>query len=153
MPIVEVTPVIDYSVRSLCASPYPGHKHGCPNFNKKRDCPPFAPLFDRHYDITKPVYAIYCDFNLAKHVEAMREKHPDWTYKQLSCLLYWQNGVKKKLARLVEDFLFEHVEYSATVIPEAMGVDMIKTMAAVGVNIHFPPQDIVYKIALAGIPK
>lgn len=38
--IQRISPVIDYKVKSLCQTPYPGHKLGCPNFNKKSSCPP-----------------------------------------------------------------------------------------------------------------
>lgn len=52
--IVQVNPVIDYSVRGLCVKPYYNHPKGCPNFNKKKGCPPNAELFDKVYDLTKP---------------------------------------------------------------------------------------------------
>jgi hypothetical protein len=32
--IVQVNPVIDYSVRGLCVKPYYNHPKGCPNFIK-----------------------------------------------------------------------------------------------------------------------
>ncbi len=49
--IIEINPVIDYSVRRLCVKPYPNHKKGCPNFNKKEGCPPTADFFDKVYDL------------------------------------------------------------------------------------------------------
>ena len=148
---IQVVPVIDYDTRKLCVKPYYNHKHGCPNFNKRQDCPPFAPLFDCYFDISKPVYAIYHAFDIKAHSDRMQQKHPDWTDKQINCVLYWQGSARKQLTSKINCFLMEYPEYEANITPEAMGVDMIKTMASVGITICFPPVDIVYKIALAGI--
>jgi len=33
--VAQVEPVIDLIVRTLCTTPYPGRKKGCPNYNKR----------------------------------------------------------------------------------------------------------------------
>ena len=48
--IVQVVPVIEYSVRSLCSKEYPNHPHGCPNFGKRDTCPPKALFWDKVVD-------------------------------------------------------------------------------------------------------
>ena len=73
---IQVCPVINHSVRGLCAKPYHGHPKGCPNFAKKKGCPPSAALIETIFDLTKPVYAIYHCFNLKGHAEWMKQKHP-----------------------------------------------------------------------------
>ena len=40
--VVEV--VVDYRARDWCRLPYPDHPRGCPNFGRRADCPPMAPL-------------------------------------------------------------------------------------------------------------
>ena len=78
-----------------CTLPYPNHKKGCPNYGKKDYCPPFAPRFE---DITiDPYYLVIETFNLEKHANRMRERHPKWTERQCRNLLYWQGGVRKRL--------------------------------------------------------
>ena len=70
--IIQVNPIIDYSVRKLCVQPYYNHPKGCPNFNKKDGCPPIAKYFDKVYDTNQPVYAICNIFDLKSHVERMK---------------------------------------------------------------------------------
>lgn len=87
--------VIDPVVRALCCHPYPGHPRGCPNYNRKPGCPPGAPMFDDRMDLGRPVYAIINEFDLAAHMERMRQDHPDWSERQLTCCLYDYIGDKK----------------------------------------------------------
>lgn len=150
--IYTVIPVINYSVRGLCAKPYEGHPKGCPNFRSRETCPPTAPFFGDAFDLSKPVYAITETFNLAAHVLSMKRKHPDWSDRQARCCLYWQGGVRKALNDSVNRFLQHHPGLICTDCPEAMGVDVTATMAAVGVQLEWPPESYVTKIALAGSP-
>jgi len=143
------------SPRSLCICPYEGNKKGCPNYNKRKDCPPLVPMFDNYYDMTKPIYAIYEIFNLVEQKQRMKDKHPEWTDKQCGCCLYWQAGVRKRLKENIKEFRDSIKEnnindYDYTLTPEAMGVDMKQTMLNVGIELIFPPKDIIYKIALFG---
>lgn len=152
--IVQVNPVIDYSVRGLCVKPYYNHPKGCPNFNKKKGCPPNAELFDKVYDLTKPVYAICNIFDLRSHIERMREKHPDWTDRQLRCCLYWQSKARKELMKHIKEFYREYgLEYKVETCPEAMGVNITETLKNVGIILEWPPETVAYQVALAAIKK
>lgn len=174
---VQVTPVVDYTVRKLCCRPYPGHdrgkKTGCPNYNVKEGCPPAAPLFDRFFDLTRPVFVIYNAFDLEGHVQRMRAAHPNWSDAQLKCCLLWQNGARKQLSKHLVEFLNKHPDYIAAVAgyrgiekdlgplfarvvpssPEAMGVNVTQTMASAGIHLEWPPEKVAYQVALAGIKK
>jgi len=150
--IKQVKPVIDYSVRGYCVKAYPGHKKGCPNFNKRKDCPPFAPFFDKYIDLDKPVYAIAYCFDFKTHKDKMRSLHPKWTQRQVECCLYWQGTARKQLKIEINSFLVDHPDYEVFITPEAMGVDIGETVKPIGINLVYPPQDQVWKIALAGIP-
>ena len=142
------------SPRSLCVKPYRNHKHGCPNYGKKKDCPPNAPMFDLIYDINRKVYAIYYKFDLRAHVEKMRKLHPTWTQAQLLNVLYWQGSARKMLRGNITRFneLFFEEGYCTTTSAEAMGVDITKTMQNAGIILEWPARNVVHKIALAGIP-
>lgn len=146
-----VAPVIDLSVRGLCVAPYEGHPHGCPNFSKRPTCPPAAPLWGDVYDLTKPTYAIINQFDLAAHVVRMMADHPNWSYRQASCCLYWQGTARKELHTGIETFKIIHPGYTVEECPEAMGVDVTKTVAQLGIILEWPPRELVYKVALAGI--
>ena len=152
--IIEVSPIIIRSVHSLCLRPYPNHKKGCPNYGKKKGCPPGVPMFDSFYVLSKPVYAIYNVFDFKGHVDRMREKHPSWSKRQLECCLYWQGSARKRLKERIEIFRrLTGGKYIVNTVPEAMGVQVTETMKRVGVELEWPPVNVAYQIALAGVFK
>ena len=128
-----------------CKIPYPDHPKGCPNF-------PHCP--EKYRDFKDYMgykwYAVIEEFDLATHVEKMKEKHPNWTKRQCRNLLYWQNGVRKRLREkayrnyhpLQGDVLLE--------IPEACGVNVFETMSKVGVIFQRSEPNYVIKVMLIG---
>ena len=151
--ILLVEPILNPKVRGLCCLPYEGHPKGCPNFGKAERCPPQAPKFEDVVDLSKPVYAIVNSFDIAAHVERMRARHPDWSERQLLNCLYWQGTARKALRKEIKSFLAEHPDYEAHETPEAMGVNVTATLAAVGVALEWPPRKVAMQVAIAGIPK
>lgn len=151
--IIEVRPVIIRPVHSLCLRPYPNHKNGCPNYGKKKGCPPGVPMFDSVCYVSKPTYAIYNVFDFRGHVERMKVKHSNWSQRQIECCLYWQGAARKKLEERIEIFkrLTIRGRYFITTVPEAMGVNVTETMKNVGVELEWPPVNVAYQIAMAGI--
>ncbi len=151
---LRVIPVIDHSVRLLCLKTYYNHPRGCPNFNKKKGCPPGAPLFEDVFDLSKPVYAIFNKFDLRSHIYRMADRNPHWTEHQLRCVLYWQGKARKQLKEKIDLFMFEHQEVDVVeTCPEAMGVNVTATMAVVGIILEWPPVRVAYQVALAGTRK
>ncbi len=141
------------SPRALCIASYKNHKRGCPNYGKKADCPPLAPMFDEVFDMTKPIYAIYSVYDLKSHMEKMKSRHPQWTETQLRNVLYWQGTAKKYLKENIQRFkqIYSDKGYYVTCSPEAMGVDVLYTMRKAGVPLEWPVSRDVYKVAFAGI--
>ncbi len=151
--IKEVYPVIDYSVRSLCTRPYPGHPKGCPNFNKKKKCPPIAQKFENIFDLTQPIYAIIHVFDFRSHIEKMKNRHPEWSERQLKNCYYWQSKARSKLKEGILDFLKENRNYHVTTCPEGMGINVTETMKRIGIILEWPPENLTYQVAIAGIKK
>lgn len=143
------------SPRSLCVKAYPGHKKGCPNYGKLDLCPPNVGMIEQIYDLTKDIYCIYIAFDLASHVKKMKQKHPNWNDRQLRNLLYWQGTAKKMLREEVKKFLseYESLGYKVISSPEAMGVDVTKTLKQIGIILEWSPVNKVYKVTFAGVPK
>lgn len=158
LPINYIQPVMDESVRQLCQRPYYNHSKGCPNYGKRDTCPPKAVLLTEYFDMAKPIIAVWVAFDLAQHRAKMKERHPNWSRRQLDCCLYWQGGVNKRLRQEVRynkgrSTLFNrHKELIATYVPEAMGVNVTETMRKVGLILEWPPENIVRKIAFVGCP-
>ena len=145
--IVQVKPVIDTRVRSLCRNPYPLHPRGCPNYGEKSTCPPKAPLYEDIFNTGLPVYAVVNEYDLGSHVAKMRAKHPKWSYRQLYCVIYWQGTARKQLRKAVKEALKAHRGYIATYCPEAMGVDVTETLKAAGVWLEWPAKKIARQVA------
>ena len=157
MPFIEVKPIVDHTVRSICVRPYPGHPKGCPNFNKKHGCPPKAQLIENIIDLSKHVIAIYNVFDINKHIQNMRFKHPTWSERQLVCCLYWQGTARKQLKNEISKYI-DHwkkdVKNNIRIIecPESCGVNVTATMHRVGIELEWPPRIKAYQVVLAGVP-
>ncbi len=142
-------------IRPLCRRPYLQHPKGCPNFGQRDICPPQAPLLGDVLDLDSSVWAVYNVFPLAEHVCRMRLKHPDWSRAQLYCCLYWQGTARKQLRASIEAFLLQlpcATPKHIVMCPEACGCNVTETMKRVGIELEWPPKQIVYQIALAGLP-
>lgn len=151
---IKVEPVIDHSVRALCTLPYPGHEDGCPNYGTRDICPPNAPLFDEYFDITQPIYAVYITFDLAGHVERLRQRHPGWSEAELRDWDHWYVEARDALRAAVADFLQEHPKYTVVKCPEAMGVNITETAKKAGIKLEWnQPIKTIHRIALAGVKK
>ncbi len=146
---------IDYKCRGFCKLAYPGHKEGCPNFNKSEECPPKVDTVEKIFDLNKDIFFVVQLFDLKSHMDRMKIKHPNWSDAQLKNLLYWQGGVRKRLKEETEEFI-QDINNGAmiyTLLPEAMGVMVIDTAQEHGIPIEKTPTDTIYKIALVGYPK
>ena len=150
-----VKPAIDLSVRSICVKPYHNHPKGCPNHGKRDTCPPKCGRFPYVYDTRQDIWALWAEFDIGAHVERMRKRHPLWTYRQLSCCLYWQGTVRKFLRESIAKWVGENkTEYpglAVTTCPEAMGVNVTATMKNIGTVLEWPPREKTRMIYLAGV--
>lgn len=151
MPFAVVNPVVNHSVRSLCRAPYPNHPKGCPNYNKRDDCPPSVPVIGSVLDFADDIYVIYNRFDFGAHVAKTKRKYPGWSQRQLECCLYWQGTARKQLRDEVRIFTTLH-GFARQILfcPEACGVDIGGTMSQVGVELEWPPRKYTYQVALAG---
>lgn len=130
-----------------CASPYPGHPHGCPNLEK--GCISKRPDFRNIAHQCRHWYAIIEKFDLKAHAATMKAKMKakdiDWSDRQCRNPLYWQGGVRKRLREKCNavgyDLLLD--------IPEACGIEMFLTMERVGIHLSRTP-DTVIKVMIIG---
>ena len=148
---VQVETVANPNIVGLCLQPYHNHPKGCPNWGKKKSCPPEAKPVGKIIDMRRPTYCVYNVFDFAGHINKMRKKHPAWSYYQLRCCLYWQGTARKQLREKLTTFLELFLDYTVLLTPEACGVDVTATMASAGIVLEWPPENVVYQVALAGI--
>lgn len=153
MSFARVEPILCDEVRGLCRRPYPNHPRGCPNWGKRGSCPPKAKRFKDVFELGE-VFAIWTTFPFGEHVERMRQKHPDWSERQLACCLYWQGTARKNLNAEIKRFLIGNPIMVVTRCPEAMGVDVTKTMLLGACErLEWPPRTVTYQVAMAGRAK
>ncbi len=142
--------VIDHRARDWCNMLYPDHPWGCPNYNKKSDCPPTAPLVEDYFDLDKAHYFVVVQFDLGAHITWMKLNHPRMSDRQARNVLYWQGGVNRHLRVRSVFYTSQDPLLDYNTRPEAMGVNVIRTAKAVGLPIRPRPTDTVYKIAMLG---
>ncbi len=147
--------VIDYSVRDLCFRRYPNHPKGCPNYGHRPMCPPRCPSVDDFYKVSFGFTIVYVSMDFAAHRKKMKSKHPNWSQRQIDCCLYWQGSLNKKLREEVFQLMRRKIAfgYEASFCPEAMGVNVTATMKNLGVKLEWPPETVVYKVAIIGVRK
>lgn len=157
----QVHPVIDLDVRNLCFCPYGldektkcySHPKGCPNYGKKKGCPPLTPIIYEILDLSKPVFAIWNVFDFAEHCKRMQAKHLQWSKRQIECCLYWQPKARKQLKNKITKFLSEWPNYTIVGNPEGAGVNLTATMKTICIELEWPPVTRTYQIVLGGVRK
>ncbi len=152
--VVEVTNQlrVDMEARRWCLLPYPGHPRGCPNYGKRRTCPPIAPEVGDFFNLSGRMWFILMPFDLEAQAAKMRERHPGWSERQARNCLYWQGTVNKALRMYTTIFASHKPGVRTTYCPEAMGVHVFDTAEAVGVPLERVPTRLVRKVAMVGDP-
>lgn len=143
---------LDNRVGQWCQLPYPGHPRGCPNYGKRGVCPPFAPAVTDFFNLQKRHWFLITEFPFGQYLEQMRDKHPSWSERRLRCLLYWQGHVRKIQYQQIDKFRSQSPDTVFSLLPEAMGINVILTLIRFGVDIEVKPQKKVLKVALVGYP-
>ena len=146
----EVRLVVDHSVRNLCSRPYQNHPRGCPNYGKRKSCPPQARTIDDILDLCMPTYVVWNVFDFQEHTSRMKAKHPEWSQRQAECCLYWQGTARKQLRDKVLAFRRIYDTLLPVLTPEACGVNVTATMSSVGEKIEWPPVTKTYQVAVFG---
>lgn len=146
----QIIPVFDPQMRLLCIQPYPNHPKGCPNYAKKRNCPPNCGLISELIDIGKSVYVIWNVFDFLGHTQRMRTKHPNWSKRQIECCLYWQPKARKQLKVEIAKFLDDFKGYKIITTPEGAGINVTATMEMAGIKLEWPPKIVAYQVAMGG---
>jgi hypothetical protein len=135
--IVPIKKLVIGDTYKWCKISYPNHPKGCPNYNKKKGCPPhLAPLVKTHFNMEKPLYFVYSEFHLNIHAERMKLKHPEWTERQCKCVLYWQSKSRKQLKERVTQAMWNLKANSWTDCPEGMGVNVYATARLNGLKLE-----------------
>jgi len=105
-------------------------------------------------DTNKPTYIAFSTFDLAAHVAKMKDRHPDWTDRQLKNVLYWQPASRKLLREKIK--LAQDMTECDLVItcPEAMGVNVYMTCRVSGLILEpIKYLNTCHHVALVGFKK
>ena len=156
-----VHPAINVEMRDLCKRPYPGHPVGCPNYGIRPTCPPEVETLGNYFDLAKPVWALWADFDIGFQAQRMKLLHSDWSRRQCVCCLYWQGGVRKFLREACAEWMQrcktacpDHASQLGLIsCPEAMGVNVTATMKSIGVKLEWPPVKVSRMVYLVGVTR
>lgn len=135
--VIECKTIVWYygKTHKWCRSPYPGHPRGCPKYGKK-GCPPKVPFLSEVLDLERPLYLAFSRFSLQKHVRKLKRKHPDWSRRQLRCVLYWQGTSRKQMRERARECQRETGADVVLDCPEALGVNVYVTCALNGLKLE-----------------
>lgn len=159
---------LSFSTKTLrwCRLPYSDHPKGCPNYNKNPLCPPNAPFLKEKINHFRYFYLILGRFNFLKYKEEMLLRHPDWSERQATCVLYWQSSVKRHLKEYIRDIYERNPEVSMFLLScgsgfqnlnipqekiysmEAVGIDVLNTLKANDIKFEIKPQNEVVLVNL-----
>lgn len=141
---------MDNRCGNWCQLPYPNHPKGCPNHGQRNYCPPYAPLVSDFFDLYRQHWFLITEFDLIGHMEAFRIRYPSWSERRLKCVLYWQNQVRSIQRQQIAEFRLEHPDTVFTQLPEAMNVNVLRTLLGLKIDFETKPKRKVLKIALIG---
>jgi len=79
----------------------------------------------------------------------MRNRHPEWSERQIECCLYWQGTARKQLREKIKIFSIEKPEYKILTCPEACGVNVTATVKKLGIVLEWSPKKWVYQVAFS----
>lgn len=137
-----------------CQLPYPGHKHGCPNYNKSKFCPPHSPNFFNKINHYHQLFLVIAHFDFKEYKKRMNLIHPEWSDRQLRNVLYWQSQVKKRLKMYINplnpDLILGCGSGLGTYSMESVQIDVIKTLKNLQIDIDVKPIDSVKLVCLIG---
>ena len=145
--------VISKHTRKWCLYPYLGHPSGCPNYDKKK-CLLTTPLIDSYLDLNSPLYAVYSEFNLEEHIRRLKRKHPNWSERQLKCVLYWQGSSRKMLRENISKAQSKFLFTKIITCPEWLGVNVYATLKLAGLYLDkIKSLKICRHVAICGVER
>lgn len=132
-----------------CKLPYPGHPNGCPNYRKKRDCPPNTPFI---FDILEePFWLVGIRFDIKNKGKPI-ENYSSFSEENCCCFPPGQN--ENIFRQEIQKTLGKESDIQILYKPEAYGVDVFKTCKDNDLDLEFfPPKKYLWKIVVAGKKK
>ena len=112
-------------IKTWCKLPYPNHPKGCPK--NVEECSNGNQYITDILKMNKPMYFVYSEFNLRRHMLKMKRKYPHWTKRQCKNVRYWQGTSRKQLKeRTIKALEITNCQW-VTYCPEAYGVNVFET--------------------------
>ena len=155
MDMIKLEDVV-YDIRAKdgtwCAKKSSDYPKGCPNFPRcPSECMDLKEI-ERRFG-PRNWFAVIEEFNIAGWEDSQREKHKGehWSRKQLRNPRHWQKGVMARLKAKAQSQMNYIMSDLILQIPEAHGVDVVRTMAKVGVTFEWGLQaKTIRKVMLIG---
>jgi predicted metal-binding protein len=150
--------VITEKTREWCKRPYKYHSGGCPNFGRELKCPPYAPMVNDFIDLEKKHWFVIVRFKFENQKEKIEMVESSMTKYKVRCVPFWGDEIKEILTRACVEFTIKRMGMRVmklvhTLLPEAMGVNTVKTVLKLDLPVMKNIENSMYKIALVGYRK
>lgn len=143
---------ISVKYQHMCLRRGGSFRAGCPNYGKKKGCPP-RELISDVLDLDKPAYLILTEINLEERVKPIREAHLDWSDKAVYNPRYWQPAARKEHEKTITEFLENYENQYIERNPEGAGVNVDAVCKKYGIELEWPPRKITRIVSIAGTRK
>lgn len=124
----------------LCRQAYYKHPKGCPNYNKREDCPPNTRHIFQQYDPLS-IHILCVKFPFLEYISLKELQHPDWTVRALANQRHWQGHLKAQIRDFWEDIKDEYPQYKLIENPEGQGVNLVQTLSQYDINLQWCKQN------------
>lgn len=143
--------------QNLCRVPYHNHPKGCPNYGKRKDCPP-CDLVSERFNLNEPFFVIYTEYPVGEFAERMRLNHPEWADqpRQWYNCIRWQGIARKEHKKDILEFQNKYPNLVVDMNPEALGINVTEMMKQIGINLEWNyheehnPNRKTYRVSIAG---
>lgn len=165
--IKKNTIIFTVKTRLWCKLSYPGHVYGCPNFNKKPECPKICTYLKNKVLNFNYFNLFYVRFDFKRYKNMMHDIHSNWSERQLGNSLWWQSQIKKIMRLKIERYYINNydlyllfcgsgiphksiIKKNQRVIPsmEAGGIYVFKTLKNNNIDYEIKPKNFVILTAL-----
>ena len=124
----------------LCRQAYYKHPKGCPNYNRRENCPPNTLHIFQQYDPLS-IHILCVKFPFLEYISQKELLHPDWTVRALTNQRHWQGHLKGEVRRYWEEIKGEYPLHKLIENPEGQGVNVQKTLKRYDINLKWCEQN------------
>ena len=134
-----------------CRLPYNEKDNGCINIDKCKE----MVTFDK---FSKELYVLNAmKWNYKKYIRDMKKLHPNWSYRQLGNIWYYQKHCRKLLGEKSDRIKYNYMWNKGLTLkvmtsPEVNGINVLATLLRLKIKIERIPKNYVWFVHILFTP-